>query len=463
MSAGAQGDVSASVRPTRRHFLILAIIWTAFVAYGSWVPFDYQSNTLSGALQRFRDLPPISIDIGTRADWAANVLLFIPLTFFWMGALVCDSGIRARMAAGALLIPCASLVSFVVELGQFWFVRNPSKNDVTAESLGGIIGVLVWLAEGQRITGWLRQYGQARTATSQLTWLLQAYVVGFVIFSLLPMDLTISVSDLYYKYKTGHVVLVPFSFEYTSLTAVVYQFFGDIVSFVPVGAWLAAREQNRAVRHSPLVLGVAGGFLIAAAIEAAQFLVLSRFTDTTDIVLGIVGVSIGVRLAARDGAAPPAHEQPRGGAATRYLAYIAAYSLFLAIGFWFPFDITTDRQSIRAALDGFFRVPFYALYWGSVFNATTQSVIRIVLFAPLGALCGGMALLARSAASRHIALLLSIAWIAAVALGIELVQVLMPSRVADSTEVMICVAGGLLGLWLRTRVRAGAPEPDLKS
>ena len=70
----------------------------------------------------------------------------------------------------------------------------------------------------------------------------------------LPLDLTISVTELYHKYRDGQILLVPFSYHYASLSDLVYQFLGDITSFVPVGAWLvvqyAPRRETRRRRKS---------------------------------------------------------------------------------------------------------------------------------------------------------------------------------------------------------------------
>ena len=46
----------------------------------------YRPVGWSDAVEQFRNLPPLGFGLGTRADLVANILLFIPLTFFWLGA-----------------------------------------------------------------------------------------------------------------------------------------------------------------------------------------------------------------------------------------------------------------------------------------------------------------------------------------------------------------------------------------
>ena len=61
------------------------------------------------------------------------------------------------------------------------------------------------------------------------------------------------------------------------------------------------------------------------------------------------------------------------------------YSIFLAVGFLFPFDLTADRSLAEARLEAFLaRLPFLALYLGNEFNAIKQALVRILLFVPVG-------------------------------------------------------------------------------
>jgi glycopeptide antibiotics resistance protein len=141
-----------------------------------------------------------------------------------------------------------------------------------------------------------------------------------------------------------------------------------------------------------------------------------------------------------------------------WLVAIAAYSVFLIVGFWYPFDFTTDRTLVRSKIEGFFRVPFLALYVGSEFNALKQLLVRVLFFAPLGVMWAYVASLARTTAARHLLLLVGIVYATVLALGIEMVEVLMPSKVADSTEVVLCMAGALAGLIVAWRMLSASTE-----
>lgn len=457
VSPSLQGRTPPPV-PSASHLALMALGWTVFVVYGSLVPLKYHAVELAVALEQFRNLPPLWFGMGTRADWVANILLFIPLTFLWMGALTCDRGRAARIAAALLLVPAGAAAAVALEFTQIWFVgRTVSRNDIVAETLGSVIGVISWSGIGPHMVEWLRTFSRDRRPRSQYRWLLEAYLLGLVVYSVVPLDLTISLAELYHKYQSGGVLLVPFSYHYSSPSAVIYQFFADVAEFVPVGAWVVLTQGHRVPDRPSVFVGVVGGALIAAAIECAQLVVLSRFVDTTDIVLGTIGAGVGGWLVGRydlDASGPL--DAGAAGAVSRHwvrsLAAIVLYSLFLVAGFWFPFEFTHDRALIASRLDGFFRVPFFALYVGSEFNAITQVLIRLFLFAPLGVMWAYVAGLASTGGARRLLGLSGLFYSAALALGIEVGEVAMPSKIADSTEVIICAAGAAVGFFVAARL-----------
>jgi len=455
-------------RPGRRQLLGLALAWTFFAIYGSFVPLQYRRIPLADAIERFRNLPWPQYAAVSSSDWATNVMLFIPLTFTWMGALVADRRWPARTAAAIALVALAAAFSIAIEFGQVWFPgRTTSLNDVAAETLGGVIGIVLWLVVGQLTMTWLRQYSADRRPASQLRWLLQAYVIGFFIYAVIPLDLTMSVTDIYHKYHNGQIVLIPFSYPFESFSDAAYQTLSDIALFVPIGAWVALRLKEYSPSRASFALACAFSGIIAAAIELAQLLVLSRFTDATDIVLGTIGAAIGAKIIFRrddrGNSVRGVESLFQARTALPWLALLAGYSLFLMAGFWYPFAMTRNRAVIRERLDDFLtRVPFLSLYLTDMSNAIKQLLVRVLMFAPIGMIWAIIANLARTAASRAILLTVGVVYATALAFGIEIAEVLMPDKIADSTEVLLCVIGALGGLTVTGRVlRARRESADV--
>jgi len=434
---------------------------TALAVYGSLVPLRYTPIPFSSAVERFAEIPMLELGVQSRADWVANVLLFVPIGFFMLGALCVDRRTRWGVLAAAPSAACCAALSVAIEFTQLWFPpRTVSQNDIVAESIGGLAGCVLWILAGQPLTDWLRVYTREAAPKRQVDWLLQAYLLGFVIYSVLPLDLTISVADLYRKFDGGKLVAVPFSYGYGSVFAWIYQMTKDLVVFAPIGAWAATAFVGRDRRSRPLGQTVLLGALVVVMIESAQLFVYSRFTDATDVITGIAGVALGAVLMRRwlGPEAGRALTQPANAsfAWLGWLGIAALYAALVAAGYWFPFDFTADKPMIKERLAGFFGVPFAAMYSGSEFKAVSNLLQKTLFFAPLGALVAVAAYrMPVPPAVRRIFLAGLLGACFAVALGIELGQVLSPRHTPDFTDAVLCTAGALAGMLVTARLLRG--------
>jgi glycopeptide antibiotics resistance protein len=462
----AAAGVRPSIPPSWAHYLALASGFTALAIYGSLVPLRYTPVDLGTALRRFSGLPYLYLGIQSRSDLVANVLLFIPIGFCWAASLLVDrpGRTRAGVVAPLVALSCAAL-SVAVEFAQVWFPpRTVSQNDILAETAGGVLGVAAWLIAGRAATAWARSYMATRRRSRQVEWLLQAYLVGLLIYSFLPFDLTIAPHDLWRKYHEGRVVLVPFSSPRASVPLLAFDLVTDVLIFVPVGMLAASALTSRGRVTRPLGPAVLIGLALVSLIEAGQLLVYSRYTDTTDIVQGVAGIGLGAWLARRLWAGT---EDARGAAGAGPLAatgiWIAAaalYALALVAVFWYPFDFIGQGPWARERLGAFVRVPFAALYAGTDLDAMMAVVRKVVWFAPLGSLCAIAATRSPcSAVGRRLGIAAGIVAAVAVALAIELGQVLLPDKVADLTDVLLCGGGAVAGALLTARLAAAAPSP----
>jgi len=448
--------------PRRVHFFLLGAAFIGFAVYGSLVPLRFTPLSFSTALERFAEIPALGPEVQSRTDWATNVLLFVPIGFFAVGALCVDRRRRWAVLATVPIAACCAALSVAIEFAQLWFPpRTASQNDIAAETIGGLAGCVLWVFIGQTLTDWLRTYTRDASPKRQVDWLLQAYLLGFIIYSVLPLDLTLSVADLYRKFKGGKLVALPFSYGYGSVFAWVYQLAKDVVLFVPIGAWAATAFVGRGRQVRSLGQSVLIGGLIVAAIEVAQLFVYSRFTDATDIIMGTAGVAVGAalmrRLRGATGGQPVAEPATESAAANlawlRWLAIAALYAALVTAGYWFPFDFSADKEMIKQRLAGFFGVPLAAMYTGSEFKAVSNLLQKTLVFAPLGAL---VTVAARQMpvpqAVRRIFLggLLLVCF--GVAFGIELGQVLSPRHTPDFTDVILCTAGALVGMIVTARL-----------
>ncbi len=469
------GQVTGNAVGTRHHdsappavgdrwlLVLLAVAYTTFVVYGSLVPLEYRFVPLERAVARFREIPYLQLGIRSRADWVANILLFVPLAFLWLGALTHRRGRAASLLGLAVVLVAATSFSSLIEFVQIYFPqRTVSLNDIVAESIGAGVGVALWLTAGPAIWGWLMEWRRERGLRENWQRLLLLYLVVVFTYNVLPLDLTISAVEIYHKWTSGLIRLVPFSQGYSNPTEMVYALITDAAIWVPVaGAYVALGRRSPA---AAVVRTVA----IAAVLEVLQLFVFTRYTDTTDILTAAVGAVAGATLgrlwtARRTGGQEVpltgAHGLPRG-----LLLRIAGYGLWIAVlilVFWYPYDFTTERSLLIGKWQGFFSVPFRTYYYTSEFRAITELLRKTVFFLPLGVAVSVM-IPPRgplSGAVPRVLTSLRLILIAIPAAAIELGQILLPTHTANATDLALEILGALAGLAIARRVLPGQVPP----
>ena len=110
---------------------LAALVYTAFVIYGSLVPLDFHALPWDEAVARFGAIPFLELGIGSRADWMANLLLFIPLTFLWMGVLSAGGNRLRRVFATLAVIPVATVLSVGIEFTQIFFPQRTVSRTIS--------------------------------------------------------------------------------------------------------------------------------------------------------------------------------------------------------------------------------------------------------------------------------------------------------------------------------------------
>ena len=120
------------------------IAYLAFVIYGSLVPLNYNGMALDEALRHFANIPFLQLGAGSRADWIANGVLYLPLGLLLARVLRGGLGASTGTAFIGAVAMCGA-VAVAVEFAQLFFPpRTVSQNDLIAEVLGSALGA--WLA-----------------------------------------------------------------------------------------------------------------------------------------------------------------------------------------------------------------------------------------------------------------------------------------------------------------------------
>lgn len=461
-------SASAFPPPRRGHFVVCCALFALFALYASLIPFSFQALTFGEARVSFEYILRREIALDSRSDFLANILLALPLGFFASAAWGVDR-LRFPLAVWQvpLVIATCACFSAALEFSQLWVpARTSSQNDVAAQTIGAACGAAAWLMLGQRVTDWVRGFFAASAIDWRSRRILHTYCAILFFYSVLPLDITISPAELYHKWRDGqHVVLVPriwdeFSRERISETLATTMLFATV-------GMLAARPTARVRSREAVFAASIWGLSLAAVIELAQLVVASRFSKTSDIVLGAAAAALG-------GAArwwvqqESASAEANRAAAWRWSALALVYAVSLLVVFTAPFQWLVDPQRIAKRWRNMWNIPFvYAKYWSDPLEALSDVMKKLLLFASLAALlttalatilaAGNSSTSVQTSASRQNQSprinWFVLASCAALATAIEMLQVYLPPHVADITDVLLATLGASLGVLAASAAR----------
>ena len=188
----------------RWHLWVAFLVYLAFVVYGSLVPFEYRVLAWDQAVAQFRNIRFLDLDVVSRADWIANIVLYIPLAFLGCSALL---GVRHTgwpVPVGVVLVGLFCLATAVaVEFTQQWFSpRTVSLNDLIAESIGTLIGLSLWVFGRAGIARLADAF--VRGGRPSLIAALVGYGLIYLALSLFPYDFVLSAEELRWKLESGN-------------------------------------------------------------------------------------------------------------------------------------------------------------------------------------------------------------------------------------------------------------------
>jgi VanZ family protein len=425
---------------------VLAAAGVAILAaYVSVVPFNFAAppaglpltdHLLQGTLRASQ----ISIP-----NLLANVVMFIPFGFFGAGSFVDErSRLRSWSAAVVLVLGASIVWSLAIETVQVLLPgRTSSLPDVVAQTLGTIAGIGAWAFLAREVRTFTSSFvtGGRRALEGGLA----IYAVIRFFLLLQPFNVTVEVSSIMRKFRTGGVVLNPLrspALDWHLLPSLL----SDVVMALPVGVLAAIAGCPRGVRR-PAGSAIAMGAAFFVAGEVAQVFVRSRTADVVDLLANCLGVAAGVLLTAVVMARPATSAEGRR---TRHRALEAGLALSLlvygAINLT-PFDFSLSRELIAERIGRLTSVPFAGYYQNQEFKALADLLTKITIALPLGVL---FHLRARPDLSPY-RRTLTAGWLLVTGLfflGVEFGQVLLPTRFPESTDVLI----GVFAVWLGMRV-----------
>ena len=446
----------------RTTYAWLAIMIMAFTIYASLLPFEFRWVPADVATQRFQQVMfGQRAERTSRSNYLANLLLFVPIGFGLAGAIFLDRRLTPRvLARAATILPASLAVSVSAEFLQVYTrERIVSRDDVVAQTLGCIIGVVCWAIAGDRLTAWFRTASD-RSRGDRLARALSAYVVAWVFVNLAPFDLTVDLGTLNQRYRRGLISLVPLAGLEGHAWSWAWDAFAAFLSAMPLGllgliGWtgLTARRHTRAA----IVFG--GAFVVLT--EAAQVFVRSHAADVDDLIIGLLGVVVGVLVGRQllPERRAVATIPPRS-VSTSAVAALIIWCLVLCTYHWLPFDFSFDKELVKDKLQRMSLLPFVGYRSGSELNVFNNVLAKIALAMPLGLIASFA--IRKSVASRGVLLTAWLFFAVLVFGAIETGQVLLPTRTPDPSDILVSVAafaGGMAaGWWIQPDVETSVPR-----
>lgn len=409
-----------------------ALAYIAFVVYGSLVPLDFQSLPWGEALARFRQIPFLELGIGSRADWVANLILYIPVGFLLMAAWVGRSRSPVVRGGGTLLsgLVVMGLAVSVEFVQQFFPPRTVSLNDLYAEWAGGALGMLLWSLAGGALSNIWDRFAQGGTRALRAGLVL--YALAYLFLSLFPYDFLLSAGEwhdhLASPEKAGWL------FAGSCSLGCWAKLVPEMLAAIPFGLLLA--NQSRRVS---LIMAASIGVLLGLTIEVLQLSIASGISQGASVFSRAVGVALGAYLPILfkhwDG------RRMRPWLRTGLVLSVMPYAGGLAwLNHWFGAPwLSVDAAFKRLA--GIRFIPFYYHYYTSEAVALVSLVYQFGLYAPLGA---GVWLWHQGSRSRSYGTRLSALLGVLAASVIETGKLFVPSQHSDPTNVLIAAvaAGG---------------------
>lgn len=351
------------------------LIWIAFIIYGSLMPFELRPHTMAAAIEQFRHIPFLHLGVVSRADWIANILLYMPFSYLGATWLSQFRGLPRSLAFIIVAIFGVAL-AIGVEFTQIFFApRTVSLNDLIAESIGTILGLALWSASHSR----LAQLFSALLTPGPMAFTagLTLYALAYLALALFPYDFLVSVTDLQWKLREGN-----YGWGISNCGPAIRcggHWLAEAIATIPLGLFLTRiLPQKFLTAAKTLVVATGIGF----GIEAAQFLLVSGISTASAALAQTSGISLGLWIRSL----PSPRLAQRYASWLRPLLLISTIPYFILITLlngwlyspWVPIEFA------KIKINALHWLPFYYQYFTSETEAVRSVLTQTAIYLPLG-------------------------------------------------------------------------------
>lgn len=358
--------------------LVIPLIWLLCIAYASLIPFHIRPILLTDALDQFKQISFLNLGAGSRADWVANILLYIPLGFS-VSQIVAGksrSFIKNCLAYGAVFFVCG-IVALCIEFFQIFFSpRTVSLNDLIAEGLGSLLGIIMWRIYGQRLKNVWHDLSKQATPETQLQALFIFYLIFILVLSLFPFDFLVSIQEIHRKlgaWKSQPAFGHGGMFWCKSLAEAAF--------FMPIGGFIGLTFKRisfpQQIRRA-LIFGSCLSFFT----EVMQFFMVSGISSGFSVLLKSAGAATGVLATVVDYRLYWRMIKPLAWIAAVLLVPIFLFTCLRLSGWGVSGWMGLQEGLKRCDVHMF--IPFYYHYFTTETRAVVSALFNFCMYLPVG-------------------------------------------------------------------------------
>jgi len=364
-----------------RTLFFATALYLLFIIYGSLVPLEFHGLPIETALNQFKQIRYLNLGAESRADWIANILLYMPLAF---GASATFGNLRyplIRAASSVGVLAFCLALAVAVEFAQLFFPpRTVSINDLIAESLGSVIGVIAWHLLGGYFSDLHRHLLRGSLLSAQAAIIF--YLLLYVALSLFPFDFVTSFAELNAKLAHGNDALV-LSLDQCGAEPLRcgVKLLVEMLVLLPLGLLFCYLPYLQ----SRITVPVLFGFFLGVAIEVVQVFLLSGSGQGISVLTRMAGMGAGagVFVWAKHRTIADITPLLRRAVWFTLLPYLL---MVLSVNGWLDGDwLTPEPALIKLAETRF--LPLYYFYYTSEGVALVSLLSNLGMYLPVGLLC----------------------------------------------------------------------------
>ncbi|MBD3224138.1 MAG: hypothetical protein GF313_05375 [Caldithrix sp.] len=438
---------------TRLYLKYFSILTALFILYNTLIPFKIYLELwkIERNINLIEWMPYIhDNELVSLTDILGNFLLFMPLGFFVYLYF------RLQNQNKLIIIPTVllgMLLSIAIEFAQIFFrYRITSMHDIINNTLGTLGGAVTGRIYYNHFKTRTEQFFRAILHNEPLTLLILLIIAGGLFSSLLPFNISLTISDLKYSLKNTNIMPLgnltvgqwmglqqqyPPEQKFT-----IIRFLGDVL-FYTIYGYLAGYIYFKYWRGNSfaIVKFILITFVLLPFFEIIQFIIRSRFSDINDVISGYLGIAVGLfffMALKRDIWFKNVHQI----SLKQFYFPLSVYFIYLLYSNFLPFDFSLNSTTLSNDLQIRNLVPFY--YY---FKSTSLWNIYDMMEAAFKAVPLGIMFVHRKIT--HPAQknwLLNLAFFAFfLALLLEGGQIFLASRTGEITDVIFFLIGALTG------------------